>query len=203
MRKLILTIISIIFISQSLLSQMAMNEESKSSKTDLFILFGLHAFIPNYNDPFLPKVCFQEMIGGELVFNKINLSLDIRRNYWISIYGGSYNNILDGLSRYDNIGIKKNFNIRDNTFKIGIGHTWIMDMKYTQYYADTISNEIRFYPFRAISPYVVYSVKQFDIELRAYFLYNKNTYTEAYNKFDKSQINLGIVYRWCPKGWRN
>jgi len=197
MKKILMFIVLLSF-SKIVFPQINNENTDKEEKSQLYILFGLHAFIPNYHNIFDSKISFQEMIGGELLLIKYNIALDLRRNYWISFYGGSLQNEIKSLNRYDHIGIKKSFKIKNQTVKIGLSHAWISDMVITKYTFDTITGKVRYYPFRAISPSIIYNIGKFDFELRVYFPYNKNAYTEEYNKFDRSQINLGIVYRFNP-----
>jgi hypothetical protein len=194
-------IISVFILCLISISSFCQTDTSNKSfnKPEIMIQFGLHAFMPNYEDIFIPKICFQEMIGGELVFSNISLSIEFRRYYWFSLNGGNTFSDINGLSRLDHIGLKKTLPILNNNVCIGVSHAWVSDLKFTQMIQDTISGKTYYYPFRAISPYLAYSIKNFDIELRAYFFYNKNAYTEEYNKFDQSQINLGFVYRWQPE----
>jgi hypothetical protein len=169
----------------------------KSLKLNLLIGFRL---FPIHQDP-QPGEDFSLLgtslhLGAELLITKLNVSINLERDWWLALNGGSYTREIKGYVSNTILGVRYHLPLHDEkTMKFGLGAAFITDNN-TLYETRININpgpysvRLWYYNVKGISLSVSYPItKQFDVEARQIISYAGE---KGYNPMRSS---VGVIYR--------
>jgi hypothetical protein len=145
-----------------------------------------------YNEEY-PKVGFMPTFGLEFYIEKLHLSFNIEKDFWINVNGGSPIRDVKGMISGNFLALKYHHKLKNERYlRFGVGYSYLRDLEQFRYVTYEKYNKFARYHLKGIGLSTSYQVfENADIEIKHTLPFAR--LNEPF--FNPKRLSLGVIWR--------